>query len=164
MTALKRIKLCTSDSSGKNKAIELVSCEREQNCHLYQHKVTHLGFREDTVEGERKTIFPNYPLLNSMKQDGLLTGWISRASPMLKAPIRGPISQLCWPGSSQMEISPVPENSRPCEWAKVEEDQTVCSPTSKLLSWSHWQDCGEWHLLSIEKHLCPLSDHSVNLP
>lgn len=49
-------------------------------------KVTDLGFREDTAEGERKTVFPNYLLLQPMKQDGSPIGWIGREPPMLILP------------------------------------------------------------------------------
>ena len=72
-------KLCTSDSNGENKAIEL-SCELDaviqSRIIIYTKtkaywKVTNVGFKEATAERERKALFPNYPSWNSTNQDGL---------------------------------------------------------------------------------------------
>lgn len=64
---------------------KLFRCESSSSISAKAYcKVTHSGFRDDIVEGERKTVLPN-SLLNSMKEYDLPTDWTCTEPSMLKA-------------------------------------------------------------------------------
>lgn len=48
-------------------------------------KVMPSGFRDDIIEGEQKTRFPNFTLLNPVKEYDLLTDWVCTEPSMQKA-------------------------------------------------------------------------------
>lgn len=65
VTTLERIKLCTLDSNGENKAIEL-SCELEAVIKsriiiICTKTKAYLWGVEKPLQRERKALFPNYP-------------------------------------------------------------------------------------------------------
>lgn len=125
-------------------------------------KVTRSSFRDDIVEREKKTTFPNFTLLNSMKESDLLTDRTCIEPSMLKALWDLGASSVEHPnhrqkstqwqksltmelrkGSRRIQFAPLPLNS--CQ-----------DPTGRTVE--------NYIFLPIEKHLCPLPHHSVTFP